>query len=159
MKTETFTTEDGTIITYDGSVTITKPSGDWEPKCNDKYFYLKDSNKVNWNYWRNDYIDQVRLKNDNVYQTEKEAQTRADYSIAVATVTKAIKKKNNGWVPDWSDRGEYKYLPYHGVNLGVTMYSCNQYTLAYPYCKTREIAQEIIDEYQTELEIIRDFTF
>lgn len=169
---ETFKTQDGTVITYtNGKVDITKPVGRWKANKDEDFYYIDSFGKIETTFFRNTDCDNYRYNTLNMFKTKGEAAEKIDYDLAIGTLTLAIEELNGGWKPHWNQintagrpanfyKDEIKYEIYYDY-----MRSCyliaeprdTQSMMLLPHCKTEAIAQEIIDKYSKELDILRTY--
>ena len=63
-----------------------KESGWWKPKYGEKYFYIGHNSYVHCCLWRNDQLDNGRLRLGLVFKTEEAGTRCCDYLKAIATV-------------------------------------------------------------------------
>lgn len=95
----------------------------------------------------------------NAFRTKEEAQKAADIQWAKQRVAHRIAILNDGWVPDWDNREAYKYyISRHfdtaDIELGVGISASAKIQPDYMYCKSHEIAIQVIDEYPDDLLLI-----
>tara|TARA_R110002126_G_scaffold17316_5_gene67753 strand:+ start:676 stop:1263 length:588 start_codon:yes stop_codon:yes gene_type:complete len=105
-----------------------------------------------------DSVDTHRYNTLNYFKTEKQAEAYKEYRLAIATVSRAIWDANGEWEVDWSDglpveiyfdTESEEWMAEDLINWCALM--------ALPYCKNKEIALQIIKDYEPELEIIRNY--
>ncbi len=158
---ETFTTQDGTIITYNnGNVDIQKKISDM-PEFGSTYWHIDSCLDKCFSDWEDDEIDEDRYNAGNYFLTEAECDAKIEYDIALAIVRRAIKKLNGSWKPDWSDdreAGFHFWYNYTQEKFEVLLTQAKELH-SIPYCKSAEIANQIIANYEKELCIIRDYQF
>ena len=79
----------------------------WQPDLNksESYYYVNQIGNVSTDWANDDSIKRYRI-----FKTEDEAEKYAEYIKAEETLRKAIAEANKGWVPNWSDTKETKYL-------------------------------------------------
>lgn len=108
--------EDGTEfnVTVDESeLSNTETGKRWRPKYNDDYFAVDGRGQVKNDYWGDDEIDKWRYSQRNVFRTKKEAEQHLAVLKARAAILDHADEVNEGWVPDWGNTGERKYIVYY----------------------------------------------
>jgi hypothetical protein len=159
---ETFTTKDGTIITYNnGNVDIQKKESDM-PAIGSKYWYVDGCLHKYSVTWKDDELDNCHYKAGNYFLTEAACDAKIEYDIALAIVRRAIKKLNGDWKPDWRDNDEEKFVIIYNYAEHSFTSNFNYYLVKMtplPVMRTKEIADQIIANYEKELCIIRDYQF
>lgn len=98
--------------------------------------------------------DVRHFENGLYFETHKEAEQYLKEQRLIFKIKKWAKIHNEGWEPDWSDSGENKYYIFYGhsgnkFEVSSAVISDNFKKL--PYFKSREIAQECIDEFGDEI--------
>lgn len=118
----------------------------WQPSKNDRYFYIHPTNQVHTA--TNHYEEDTKYR---VFQTEAEAQKYADYIKAEETLRKAIAEANEGWLPDWNSFNESKFIVAltYGI-IYIRDFRTEKYLLNFMYIKSRELAQQLIKDYEQE---------
>ena len=102
----------------------------------------------------NNMNDVKRFENGLFFETKEEAEHYLKERKLLFKLHQYAKEKNDGWEPDWSDSGENKYYIFYGhsgnkFEVSSAVISDNFKKL--PYFKSREIAQECIDEFGDEI--------
>lgn len=94
-----------------------KESGWFVPKKDEKYFYLNYGDVSSC--CNVDNSDKEILKHDQVFRTEKEAEKADQQRMAKVRILKRIAEENakEGWVCDWNDEEQYKYI--FGLDYGI----------------------------------------
>lgn len=92
----------------------------------------------------------------NASRTEEEAKKAAGIQWAKQRVAHRIAVLNDGWVPDWKDSYTRKYII---RRINPTAFEADYYGTVklqpiWMYCKTEEIAKQIIDECRDDLLLI-----
>ena len=137
-----------------------KESGWWEPKHGEKYFYIGHDSYVHPCIWKNDELDNGRLKLGLVFKT-KEAGTRCcDYLKAITT----IRQDEGVLTPDELTRfcnsyAEIYYVCYRWGKLDCWLYSLdgrNPIAGAIAF-STREECQASLDKHPDEWKIIANY--
>lgn len=157
---ETFTTKDGTIITYNnGNVDIQKS---YVPAIGSEYYYISSFFHNYRSNWQNTEADIARYNAGNYFLTEAECDAKIEYDIALAIVRRAIKKLNGDWKPDWSSTDCKNYIYYYD-NESKQFLTESCYALQnlspIPCIKSSDIAKQVMANYHKELCIIRDYQF
>ena len=98
--------------------------------------------------------DVKRFENGLFFKTKEEAKQFLKECKLLFTIKKWAELKNEGWVPDWSDYSNNKFLIcYDGEDgiLRINAGSISNTLSALPTLKTRKIAQECIDLFGEEI--------
>lgn len=124
------------------------------------YFYIEGHGMVSSDREFSHSMDGMYYKLGNYFQTEKEAETVANYLKALATVRDDAK----GFTPDWSKSDEQSrwFVSFTHKSLPPRLTPIYDYNLDYqfygifglPYFKTEEDARESIEKHQKEWETI-----
>ena len=98
--------------------------------------------------------DIKHFENGLYFETREEAEQHLKECKLLFKLHQWAKFKNESWKPDWKDRYEDKYYMYYTnkekkLCIGNMLWT-NEFTKL-PYFKTREIAQECIDEFGDEI--------
>jgi len=114
-----------------------------------------------WYYENNGYVastiavdSEGRLE---AYKTKKEAQKARDIVFAKQRIAQAIEILNDGWKPDWSSYSQYKYCMYKNTysnTFDITTVVQSKIQLNYMYCKTYDIAEQIVSSHTEDLLLI-----
>ena len=115
------------------SIKITPPEGFEVDKENSTLGEIKFKQHVSLN----DIVSEV----GNTYVTIDVKTMSFKFLLQIA------KYYNGDWEPDWNNSKELKYYIYK--NNGYHIDSCISYNSALVYFKSKEIAQEVIDNYET----------
>ena len=86
------------------------------------------------------------------FKTREQAEQFKKEQILLFKLHKWVEEYNGGWTPDWNDAEEPKYYTAYGY-YGLTIkwnYCCSTFTKL-PYFKTREIAEQFIEEFGEEI--------
>lgn len=130
-------------------VELTKPK--IFPQPGEKYFYQTIQGVIL------DSIANADCFYINVYSTQFEAERARDIAFARQKVKFAIECANSGWLPDWSDEIQAKYtIEYNTGNkeLLIEPYFRTKNHPDWMYCRTKEIATEIIYKHKEDLLLI-----
>lgn len=87
-----------------------------------------------------------------VFKTEKEAEQYDKERILLFKLHKWAEEQNGGWTPNWKDADEPKYYTvydYYGLTIKWD-YCCKIFTKL-PCLKSREIAEQFIEEFREEI--------
>ena len=120
----------------------------WQPKGGEQYYYLDYFNIIEIINRADDGGTETRYR---VFKTWKEAEKYAEYVKAEETLRRVIAEVNGGWLPDWTNDDEYKYVVVLNMdNLKVLIYEATKYLPNFMYIKSRELAEKLMKEYETE---------
>lgn len=157
--TGVFTSEDGTK--YKGTLEVDE-CRPWRADKHEYYYFIDTVGGV-IRYCGDDRDDgdEYNYLTSNYFRTEAEAQAYKDYQLALGRVRHAIISANEGWKIDWKDDSQIKYQIYYSnyenkfIVYKVT--SSQDVNGKYSYCRTKEIAEQIIKDHHNDLEIIRKY--
>lgn len=119
----------------------------WIPEEGEEYYFVDEELNVDWNWFDNDDTDEAIVKYNKVFKTEEEAQEYADYLKARKEYSYEFSKEE--WEDTRIDK-YYIYYDYEDNNMGISSYSAYKY-LNQIYFKSREEAQEFIENYKEEI--------
>jgi len=74
-------------------------------------------------------------------------------AVANSKIMSIVKHANEGWIPDFANSSEYKYLPYFQKNRsgwslgGVVAYYYSSYFSVWLFYKSRELANQYINKF------------
>lgn len=157
---ETFTTKDGTTITYDGkNVAIKKQSENpllWNPEEGDSYVLLLTDGVWSNNQWANGINENERFDRGNVFRTREEAQSEDRKRLAQMKIKRWIAEKNEGWEPDWNNRDSEKYFVYwqYCEGLRIDCHWVKKFVENVYYMKSSKIAEQLLKELPEECELV-----
>ena len=124
----------------------------WQPDVSksEEYYYVNYLGDV-----ESLYAIDTSIKRYRVFKTEAEAGKYAEYIKAEETLRKAIAEANEGWLPNWSDTKETKYLvmyknSYKQQNLAVEPYCYSKISPNFMYIRDFYIALELVKKYEKE---------
>lgn len=165
MPTISISPEDAKKLANGEDITISAKPKVWKPEKNEKYYYVDSVGSVVLGQITSvddDSIDSNLWNAGNMFPTKEAAEAYVKYRKAVVAVTRKIQELNEGWEPDWRDKQETKYEIYFDHNADTWFIDYRafcQVPRPFPHCRTREIAQQVIDEMETELDVIRNYSF
>ena len=126
------------------------------PEDGETVYYIGcvDGSIFGRNYCVDDSDDKYMFEHGLYFKTYEEAEQHLKESKLIFKLKQCTKEKNGSWEPDWSDGGENKYYIFYGhsgneFEVSSVVISDNFKKL--PYFKSREIAQECIDEFGEEI--------
>lgn len=143
--------EEMKIKLADMEAELKKPEGGayyWHPKKDgESYYYVTEKGSVNrYRYGADVYPDRYR-----VFKTKVEAQKYAEYVKAEETLRRVIAKVNEGWIPDWNNFQEVKYVVVLiDMKLWVFNYNRTKYLPNFMYIKSKELTEKLAKEYEKE---------
>ena len=121
----------------------------WQPKHLDDYYFVTPILRVDKAIYSANHCDtRTRYR---IFQTEAEAQKYADCIKAEETLRKAIAEANEGWLPDCNSFNESKFIVAltYGI-IYIRDFRTEKYLLNFMYIKSRELAQQLIKDYEQE---------
>lgn len=98
--------------------------------------------------------DVKRFEDGLFFETKEEAEQQLKERKLLFKLHQWAKFKNDGWVPDWSDYSNNKFLIYYDGEDGLLRISAGSISntlSSLPTLKTRGIAQECIDLFGDEI--------
>ena len=123
----------------------------WQPKHDEKYYFVDQYGDTKWNHY-----DQSTLRNSiryRVFKTETEAQKYANYIKAEETIHKAVAEANQGWLPNWSDANQKKYILFLNTRynkLEIDWFKRYKRSINFVYIKSEELAKQLAKDYEQE---------
>lgn len=125
------------------------------PKVHDIVHYIcEDRDTVDSTYFYNGEHFKNKFLNGYYFKTKKEAEQHLKEQRLLFKIKKWAEIHNEGWLPDWSDYSNNKFLIYYDGEDGILRINAGSIsnTLStLPTLKTREIAQECIDIFGDEI--------
>lgn len=121
------------------------------------YYIDSDEGKIcSTHYFVNSKIDNYMFEHGLYFETYEEAKHFLKERKLIFKVKQWVKRKNDGWKPDWSDFDEKKYNIYcdgscDNRELRVDWLLSSGIFSKLPYFKTHLIAQECIDLFGDEI--------
>ncbi len=85
------------------------------PELKRKYWVADASGDVFSFYFRNDIVDNQRLKQGNVFLTEKDCQKQSIYNELRAKYVAYVKEYNGDWVADLDNHAQEKFQLYYNA--------------------------------------------
>lgn len=87
-----------------------------------------------------------------VFKTLSEALKYAEYVKAEETLKRVIAEANKGWIPDWSNHNEFKYLVTVSCRnlLNIGTYYEIKVMPNFMYIKTQRLAEDLMSKYRNE---------
>lgn len=129
-----------------------KKSVVWEFEIGERFYYINLSGIVTFGRWFDECIYMFDM--GNVYRTPAEAQRAVDVIRATVRVNRRIAELNEGWVPDWQNKDQKKWLfnhRYRNQGFGVfAWYAYDFYPRLFP-SKSESIGEKIITEMHDDL--------
>ena len=121
----------------------------WQPSEREYYYYVDYFSEVERvRRGLDGYTSRTRYR---VFKTTAEAQKYAEYIKAEETLRRVIAEANEGWVPDWNNLQEIKYVVVLiDMKLGVFNYNRAKYLPNFMYIKSKELTEKLAKEYEKE---------
>lgn len=132
-----------------------KPKADilWKPEEGD-LFYILGTNSVCAIWWNDSVLNKQIYESQELSKTNDEAYLADRRRKAGMKVKRRIAELNDGWVPDFSGLGSYKHFLYYShTDEQVFVGYVDAFRQTMPteeYCRSDEIAEQIISELGTE---------
>lgn len=121
----------------------------WQPKETNSYYYVNYLGSVgSASYDKNYHKDKLRYR---VFKTIEETEKYAEYVKAEETLRRVIAEANEGWLPDWTNKDEHKYVVVLCIDdLNIFKYETTKYQPNFMYIKSKELAEKLMEEYEEE---------
>ena len=120
----------------------------WQPKGGEQYYYLDYFSNIGIINRADDGGAETRYR---VFKTQKEAEKYAEYVKAEETLRRVIAEANEGWLPDWTNKDERKYVVVlYMDDLKIYKYKTTKYQPNFMYIKSEELAEKLMKEYEEE---------
>lgn len=118
------------------------------------FIHRGDKSVTTSHFWSNSTTDKNIFEIGEYFNTKEEAEQCLKERKLLFKLHQWAKEKNEGWEPDWSDYGEFKYYIKSYVEdeeLWInSSCRCNSFTKL-PFFKSKEITQECIDLFGDEI--------
>ena len=120
----------------------------WQPKGGEQYYYLDYFSNIGIINRADDGGAETRYR---VFKTIEEAEKYAEYVKAEETSRRVIAEVNDGWLPDWTNKDEHKYVVVlYMDDLNIFKYETTKYQPNFMYIKSKELAEKLMKEYEEE---------
>ena len=121
----------------------------WQPRTAENLYYVNYlGHVVEANYTENYQGDKTRYR---VFKTKEEAKRYAEYVKAEETLRRVIAEANAGWLPDWTNNDERRYVVVlHKDELQAFIYGATKHLPNFMYIKSKELAGKLMKEYEAE---------
>ena len=120
----------------------------WQPKGGEQYYYLDYFSNIGIINRADDGGAETRYR---VFKTIEEAEKYAEYVKAEETLRRVIAEVNEGWLPDWTNKDEHKYVVVlYMDDLNIFKYETTKYQPNFMYIKSKELAEKLMKEYEEE---------
>ena len=125
------------------------------PSEGDEYYSYTPTGAV---YNSNAYTDDLKI---NAYKTKEEAEKACNKAMALEKIKRRIIELQGDWKPNWKDNNERKVYIRYNHHLGISAFEPlavyhSQSIKEFPYMKSEQIAELIINELKDELKLIFD---
>jgi len=124
----------------------------WKPELDQEYWF-SDRDGVESYVYAGDKVDDGIIDSHQIFPTEELALTHREREVARLKVLRRIEELNEGWEPDFDNNNTLNYYIFCGhrdISLRLDFSFNSQYLETAEYCRTREIAQQVIDELDDE---------
>lgn len=133
--------------------------GRWKPQVNERYYFVTSYGDVDAYSFCKDFNDTSILATSIVHKTREEAEKALERQKAIIRVNDRIDELNEGWEPAWvDDQEKYEFLQYRGcwtkANFVVDTVINYENPRLLNYCKSEEVAEQIIKECEADLKVI-----
>ena len=133
--------------------------GRWKPQVNERYYFVTSYGDVDAYSFCKDFNDTSILATSIVHKTREEAEKALERQKAIIRVNDRIDELNEGWEPAWvDDQEKYEVLQYRGcwnkANFVVDTVINYENPRLLNYCKSEEVAEQIIEECEADLKVI-----
>lgn len=120
----------------------------WQPGHNEKYYNVNSLGIVEISCVLS---STTRYR---TFKTQEQAQEYAEYVKAEETLKAEIARLNEGWWPDWNDRGTTKYVVALNTEFGSLkrrLYHYTKFSPSFMYLKSGELTEQLIKTHSKEL--------
>ena len=122
------------------------------PKDLEDYYYVDETGRIDSLCVYVEDAQKEVFKRGLAFKTKEEAQQFDKERILLFKLHKWAEEHNGGWTPDWKDFREPKYtIAYEYRQFVVSPAYTYQQFLKVPYFKTKELAEQFIDEFGDEI--------
>lgn len=120
----------------------------------DHYYYVDEGGDIKRAFIFNETWVEKVYQNGLIFKTEEEAEKYYKERILLFKMHKWAEEHSGGWIPDWEDWQERKYIVEHDTSskeLKTAFYVYLQPLTKLPYFKSEEIAKQFIEEFGEEI--------
>lgn len=126
------------------------------PEHEETLYYISNAtaNICDVYFFDNDNYSKNAFEHGLYFKTREEAEQHLKECKLLFKLQQWAERKNDGWVPDWSDYSNNKFLIYYDGEDGLLRISAGSISntlSSLPTLKTRGIAQECIDLFGDEI--------
>lgn len=119
--------------------------GRWKPNRGELYYHILSNGEVNTCRWDDYSTEKERFAIGNVFKTKKEAEFAVEKRKVEVELQDIADELNEGWVPNWNDKGTNKYIIAYNADNGRVEATLSRYIKIRGACfKTEDIANEAI---------------
>lgn len=130
--------------------------GRWKPERGERYWFINRDQFYVYPF-NNDVTDKAIMRSSVIYKTQEEVEKALERQIAIIRVNDRIDELNEGWEPEWSrDTLQIKFYiesDSYG-NFGASWDKSSTRPMVLNYCKSDEVAEQIIEECEADLKVI-----
>ena len=121
----------------------------WQPEESQRYYSVNNLGLIDSSGYNEAFHkDKARYR---VFKTQKEAEKYAEYVKAEETLRRIIAEANAGWLPDWTNNDERRYVVVlHKDELQAFIYGATKHLPNFMYIKSKELAGKLMKEYEAE---------
>ena len=122
------------------------PSIVWEPREDEKYYYVNSDGTVHFTYWKSFHFDCNALNHHNVYKTYEQAEKAAAHQNRYNMVLQAVRNLEPDQVVYWKDENQKKYQVYFNHQFGLWEGSWTFYfDQGYPVITDKKNVKPLLD--------------
>jgi len=127
----------------------------WEPKDDEKAYYIDDSGQICtgdvWNYE----IDKGCVNQGNVFKTKEEAEREAKLREAKYKVKRRVWELNDGYFINFKLYDDNYSFHLYENRMKCSVSSSTKYYPNWQYLKSKELVEQLIKEMEKDLLLIR----
>lgn len=117
----------------------------------DDYYYTDEYGKVDYLEGYNSSYKKNKYKRGLAFKTEEDAERYDKERILLFKLHKWAEEHNEGWTLNWKANEPKYYVTYDYYGFSIKWsYLCNNF-IKLPYFKTKELAEQFIDEFGEEI--------
>lgn len=139
---------DQRIAALEAEVKKSEEPKPWKPKFEESYYYVDSSHaRVDFCYWEDDEIDNVRYNAGNCFSTKERAEQVAEKIKMLLKLERYHDMFCPDYVPDWGNGSECKFYVYYDVFEKRWVYgqsNCCKNAMRV-YFDSEEAAQKVCD--------------
>ena len=122
--------------------------GVFKPEDRERYWYISQAGEADTSWWDNYHVDHDRYAIGNCFPTKQSAED----TVRVLKLIQKARVSQDGFVPDWEDSTQDKYLMYSdGSRISTTGFSSTNTSPILGFWKNKSACDQFIKDNHDEL--------